>query len=68
MPTKSTRKRDEESDTELVESMVLGVTSEGECVYIHNFESDIYALEFLESLTAGLRCDVLSSLTRRFSN
>jgi len=48
--------------------MILGVTSEGECVYIHTFEDDIKALEFLETLTVGFRSDILSGLIRRSMN
>lgn len=72
MPIKSTKKRDDEFEgmepEELVESMILGVTEEGECVYIHTFDDDIKALEFLETMVAGFRSDVLSGLLRRFSN
>lgn len=72
MPRKSTGKQDNgspEFDSEdLVESMILGVTSEGECVYIHNFEDDIRALEFLETLTVGFRSDILSGIIRRSVN
>lgn len=72
MPIKSTKKRDDDSDEddpqELVESMILGVTEDGECVYIHTFDDDIRAVEFLETMLAGFRADVLTSLFRRFSN
>lgn len=72
MPTKSTKKRDDDIEDldleELVESMILGVTNEGECVYIHTFEDDIRALEFLETMVAGYRSDVLSNLFKRFHN
>lgn len=46
----------------------MGVTSDGECVYIHTFEDDIMALEFLETMIAGFRADVLKSLMRRNYN
>lgn len=72
MPRKSTGKRDDnpaDFDSEdLVESMILGVTSEGECVYIHTFDDDIRALEFLETLTVGFRSDILIGLSRRSMN
>lgn len=48
--------------------MILGVTSDGECVYIHSFEDDIQALEFMETLTAGLRADILSNMFKRSVN
>lgn len=72
MPTKSSKKSDDTFDgldpEELVESMILGVTSDGECVYIHTFEDDIRALEFLETMVAGFRSDVLNSIYKRFHN
>lgn len=69
MPIKSTKKRTEgDNPEELVNSMILGVTSEGECVYIHTFDDDITALEFLETMVAGYRADILSGLFRRFNN
>ena len=72
MPKKSTKKPiqldNENSIEELSESMILGVTSDGECVYIHTFEDDIMALEFLETMIAGFRADVLKSLMRRNYN
>lgn len=72
MPTKSKKKPDDTFDgmepEELVDSMILGVTSDDECVYIHTFEDDIKALEFLETMVAGFRSDVLANLLRRFSN
>ncbi len=72
MPIKSTKKRtndlNEEDVEELVESMILGVTSDGECVYIHTFNDDIHALEFLETALAGFRAEVLTSLFKRFHN
>ena len=72
MPKKSTKKPiqldSEESTEELSESMILGVTTDGECVYIHTFDNDILALEFLETAAAGLRADILSSMYKRSMN
>ena len=72
MPKKSTKKPiqldSEDSTEELSESMILGVTTDGECVYIHTFEDEILALEFLETMIAGFRADVLKSLMRRNYN
>lgn len=69
MRIKSTKEQDENFEPEsLTESMILGVTEEGECVYIHTFENDILALEFLETMVAGLRADILSGLFRRSMN
>ncbi len=72
MPIKSSKKPDDTFEgldpEELVESMILGVTSDGECVYIHSFNDDIHALEFLETALAGFRAEVLTSLFKRFHN
>jgi hypothetical protein len=72
MPKKSTKKPiqldSEDSTEELSESMILGVTTDGECVYIHTFDNDIQALEFLETAAAGLRADILSSMYKRSMN
>ena len=73
MPTKSTKKptskkQQDETIEELSESMILGVTTDGECVYIHTFDNDIQALEFLETAAAGLRADILSSMYKRSMN
>lgn len=72
MPKKSTKKPiqldSENSIEELSESMILGVTTDGECVYIHTFDNDIQALEFLETAAAGLRADILSSMYKRSMN
>lgn len=72
MPIKSTKKPDDTFDgmdpEELVESMILGVTEGGECVYIHTFDDDVRALEFIEVMAAGFRADVLSGLFKRFHN
>ena len=72
MPKKSTKKPiqldSEDSTEELSESMILGVTTDGECVYIHTFDNEIQALEFLETAAAGLRADILSSMYKRSMN
>lgn len=68
MPRKSKDEPDDLDVGELEESMLLGITSEGNCVYIHSFDDDIRALEFLESLTAGFRAEILSGLFRRSVN
>ena len=72
MPKKSTKKPiqldREDSTEELSESMILGVTTDGECVYIHTFDNEIQALEFLETAAAGLRADILSSMYKRSMN
>lgn len=71
MRSKSTKKHDEDRDNlveELAESMILGVTSDGDCVYIHSFEDDIQALEFMEVMVASMRADILSNMFKRSVN
>lgn len=46
----------------------MGVTTDGECVYIHTFDNDIEALEFMEQAAAGLRAEILSSMYKRSVN
>lgn len=53
---------------ELEASMVLYINNEDERVYLHPFESDIQALEFLETMVAGLRADILENLMKRSLN
>lgn len=72
MPKPSTKKptlrQRGKQPKELLESMILGVTEEGECVYIHTFDNDIQALEFMETAAAGLRAEILSSMYKRSVN
>lgn len=69
MRIKSTKEQDDNFEPEsLTESMILGVTEDGECVYIHTFDNDILALEFLETMVAGLRADILTGLFKRSVN
>jgi len=65
---KPTQQNNEESIKELSESMILGVTTDGECVYIHTFNDDIQALEFMETAAAGLRAEILSLMYKRSMN
>ena len=53
---------------ELDASMLLYINNEDERVYLHPFESDIQALEFLETMVAGLRADILEQLMKRSLN
>lgn len=66
MRKKSVEQQDDA--TELEDSVILGITPDGAFVYIHSFPDDIQALEFIETLTAGFRAEVLMNINRRFSN
>lgn len=68
MPKKSIKRPGTDETHELNESMILGVTADGECVYIHSFDDEIEALEFIEVMAAGLRADILTRMMRRTMN
>lgn len=53
---------------EIDSSMVIYVTTEGDRVYLHPFDTEISALEFLETMVAGLRADVMESIMKRSLN
>lgn len=68
MQRKSTERPDDDDPVELEESIILGVTPDGDCVYIHSFDDDIRALEFIEVMAAGFRADIMLSLIKRSVN
>jgi len=49
-------------------SMILVVTNEGDRIYMHPFENDLTALEFLELLTNGFRNDLIEKALKRMVN
>lgn len=49
-------------------SMVLLLKDNGERSYLHPFDGEISALEFLELMVAGLRCDILETAIKRSVN
>jgi hypothetical protein len=55
-------------DGEIESSMVIYITTEGDRVYLHPFDTEISALEFLEVMVAGLRSDVFESIMKRSLN
>jgi hypothetical protein len=48
--------------------MILYINKDDERVYLHPFESDIHALEFLEIMIAGLRADIMEQIMKRSLN
>lgn len=56
------------SDEEISSSMLLYVSEEDERVYLHPFDNDIQALEFLETMVASLRADILEQMMKRSLN
>lgn len=59
---------DEMKAGEVESSLILLLKSNGDRVYLHPFDTDLYALEFLEIMVAGLRCDVFESIMKRSLN
>lgn len=49
-------------------SMILVVTNDGERIYMHPFEDELAALEFLETMTNGFRNDLLEKALKRMVN
>lgn len=49
-------------------SMILIVTNEGERIYMHQFEDELAALEFLELMTNGFRNDLIEKALKRMVN
>lgn len=48
--------------------MILSVTKDGERVYMHPFEDEVVALEFLEIMVAGFRNDLIEKALKRMVN
>lgn len=53
---------------EVESSMILSVTKDGERVYMHPFEDEVVALEFLEIMVAGFRNDLIEKALKRMVN
>jgi hypothetical protein len=49
-------------------SMILIVTNEGERIYMHPFEDELAALEFLELMVNGFRNDLIEKALKRMVN
>lgn len=49
-------------------SMILIVTNDGERIYMHPFEDELTALEFLELMTNGFRNDLIEKALKRMVN
>lgn len=53
---------------EIDSSMILSVTNEGERIYMHPFEDELAALEFLEIMVNGFRNDLIEKALKRMVN
>lgn len=53
---------------EVESSMVLMTTTDGERLYLHPFEDDLHALEFLELMVASYRVDMMERVIKRSMN
>lgn len=49
-------------------SMILIVTNDGDRIYMHPFEDELTALEFLELMTNGFRNDLIEKALKRMVN
>lgn len=47
---------------------ILVLSKDGDRVYLHPFEDDIDALEFVEGMTSSLKTDILKQIGRRTLN
>ncbi len=74
MPKKSREQLDKSDvlrqlDADNVDSsMILAVTSDGDRIYMHPFENDLSALEFMELMTNGFRNDLIEKALKRMIN
>jgi hypothetical protein len=48
--------------------MILCVTKDGDRIYMHPFEDEITALEFLEIMVNGFRNDLIEKALKRMVN
>ena len=55
-------------DGDIDVAMILYTKEDGQRAYLHPFESEIHALEFLEVMTSSLRADIMEKLIRRSVN
>ena len=49
-------------------TMVVLLTKDGERLYLHHFEGDVEALEYLEQMTALYRVDMIEKALKRGLN
>lgn len=56
------------TDGDVESSMVLITTKDGERLYLHPFDDDLHALEFLELMVASYRVDMLERVVKRSMN
>jgi hypothetical protein len=67
MPKKSTDQY-ELSDDDYDNSMLIIMKDDGERLYLHGFEDDLTALDFLETMVASFRIDMMERIMRRSMN
>lgn len=69
MPKKSAGKLPIDlEDDDYESSMLLIMREDGERLYFHPFEDDLAALDFLETMVASFRIDMLEKIMRRSMN
>lgn len=67
MPKKSTDHHDL-TDEDCENSMLLIMQEDGERLYLHPFEDDLTALDFLENMVSSFRIDMMERILRRSVN
>lgn len=55
-------------DTKVEATMVIMITDDNERIYLHHFDSDLEALEYLEQMTALYRVDMIEKAIKRGMN
>lgn len=53
---------------EVHSSMIIILTEDGDRIYLHHFEDEIGALEYLEQMTASYRTDLIEKALKRSTN
>lgn len=56
------------ANDEIDSSMIIILTKEGDRMYLHQFDEELHALEYLEMMLASFRTDILEKVIRRSMN
>lgn len=56
------------TDGDVDSSMVLMTTKDGDRLYLHPFEDELHALEYLELMVASYRVDMMERVIKRSMN
>jgi hypothetical protein len=56
------------AEGDIYASVILMITKEGERIYLHKFESDVAALDFMEQMVSSYRVDMIELAIKRSTN